>query len=134
MCLSLPLNTILILSITKKGKRTKFLFYIQDICLNDFNFSICFQTYWTYYFFCIQESKFSTIKAFFQSQGTFPKSNHSQGTSPQKYFFYQGSFPQTKFFTHSKYFSANEDQKGSLKAKIVDPFNTKSYAKLFLIL
>ena len=34
----------------------------------------------------------------------------------------------------SKKCSANKDQKGSLKAKILDPFDTKFYAKTFLTL
>ena len=33
---------------------------------------------------------------------------------------------------HSERFYAYKDQKGSLKAKILDPFNTKSYVKIFL--
>ena len=33
---------------------------------------------------------------------------------------------------HKQKFSTNKDQKGSLKAKILDPSNTKSYAKIFL--
>ena len=33
-----------------------------------------------------------------------------------------------------KRFSANKDQEGFLKAKILDPFNTKSYAKIILAL
>ena len=43
----------------------------------------------------------------------------------------QGSFSQLRIFTQSKNFSRNKDQKGSLKAKILDPFNTTSYAKYF---
>ena len=43
-------------------------------------------------------------------------------------------FTQTRIFTQSKTFSANKNQIGSLKAKILDPFNTKSYAKIFLTL
>ena len=41
----------------------------------------------------------------------------------------QGNFLQTK-----KFFLANKDQKGSLKAKILDPLNTKYYAKILLTL
>ena len=59
-------------------------------------------------------------------------------------FYKQGSFQQI-FFPRSRKFSANKDfpivknffandQKGSLKGKILDPFNTKSYAKIFLTL
>ena len=75
-----------------------------------------------------QSKHFSTFKKLFQSQTIVKELLH------KNIFFYQGSFPQTKTFTHSKYFSANEDQKCSLIAKIVDPFNTKSYEKLFLTL
>ena len=75
-----------------------------------------------------QSKNFSKVKELFQSQTIVKELLH------KNIFFYQVSFPQTNTFTHSKYFSANKDQKGSLKAKIVDPFNTKSYAKLFLTL
>ena len=40
----------------------------------------------------------------------------------------QGIFPQTKNSLQKK------DQKGSLKVDILDPFNTKSYTKVFLAL
>ena len=43
----------------------------------------------------------------------------------QNFLLDQGSFPQ------SKKVSANKDQIGSLNAKIFDPFNTKSYTKIF---
>ena len=75
-----------------------------------------------------QSKHFSKVKELFQSQTIVKELLH------KNFFFYQVSFPQTKTFTHSKYFSANEDQKCSLIAKIVDPFNTKSYEKLFLTL
>ena len=45
----------------------------------------------------------------------------------------QGSFSETKIFTQSKNISANKDQ-SSLKVKILDPFNTKFYPKVFLTL
>ena len=41
-----------------------------------FHISISFQNYWTYYFFCIPEIKFSTIKEIFHNQGNFPQSNN----------------------------------------------------------
>lgn len=44
------------------------------------------------------------------------------------------SFPQTNIFTQSKNVYANIDEKGFLKAKVLDPFNTTFYAKIFLIL
>ena len=31
-------------------------------------------------------------------------------------------------------YSANKDEKGTLKEKFLDPFNTKSYSKIFLTL
>ena len=46
--------------------------------------------------------------------------------------FYTQSFPQTKIFGVKKRFSGNNNEKSSLKAKILDPFNTKRYAKIFL--
>ena len=64
--------------------------------------------------------KFSLIKEIFYKQESF--------------FHNQGSFPQTKIFTPSQNFSGNKDHKGSLKAIILDPFITKSYAKIFLTL
>ena len=39
-----------------------------------FHISISFQNYWTYYFFCIPEIKFSTIKEIFHNQVNFPQS------------------------------------------------------------
>ena len=85
-------------------------------------------------------NNFSTGKELFHSQGTFPysrnfslvkKTFHSQGTFPHSRNFYTfkeifhscGNFPQ------SRKFSAKKDQKGSLNAKILYSFNTKSYAK-----
>ena len=94
-----------------------------------------------------QSKNFSTVKEKFHKQENFP----------QKYLLDQRSFPQTrKFTTNKKFFlikeifhsqenfaqtkifpeltkmSANKDQKGPLEAKIIDPFNTDSYAKIFL--
>ena len=48
------------------------------------------------------------------------------------------TFPTIKeIFLKRKYtdkvFSPNKDQKCSLQAKILDPFNTKSYVKIFLV-
>ena len=53
----------------KKGKWTRFLFEIQNICFNGSNASICFQKYG----FCGQKNKFPTVKEFPQSQGIFPQ-------------------------------------------------------------
>ena len=50
---------------------------------------------------------FYTIKELFHSQATFP---------------------------HRKKIAANKDQKGSPKAKVLDPLNAKSDAKIFLAL
>ena len=63
-----------------------------------------------------QSRNFSTAKEIFHKNFLF-----DQGNSPQK----------RKFFT-VKFFSANKDQKACPKATILDPFNTKSYAKIFL--
>ena len=53
-----------------------------------------------------QSRKFSAIKKISQNQGNFLQST----------------------------FSANKDQKGSLKAKLLYPFNSKYYGKIFLAL
>ena len=100
---------------------------------------------------------FSLAKELFHSRGNFPQSRNfstyillDQGNFPQKnlldqrnvptrmfstklFFLDQGSFPQTKISRVKKIFVI-KDQKGSLKAKILDPFNIKSYAKIFLTL
>ena len=74
MWLSILLKIILVLTATEKASQIQFLFEIQNICLNGLKVGICFQNYQTYYFFYSQESKFSTIKELFLSQGTFPQS------------------------------------------------------------
>ena len=43
------------------------------------------------------------------------------------------NFPQLKIFTQSRKFFAGKDRKGTLKAKILDPLKSKSYAKTFLM-
>ena len=77
---------------------------------------------------------FSTVKKLFHSQGIFPQSTvveifHNQGIFPQSWKFSTNK----EFYTVKKY-SANKDEKVSLKAKISDIFNFKSYAKVFLAL
>ena len=64
-----------------------------------------------------QSKHFDTIKEFFHSQGIFP---------------HLWKFSTIKEFFHNQKLSANKDQKVPLKA--LDPFNSKSYAKLFLTL
>ena len=87
--------------------------------------------------------KFSTKKwSFLLSRKFFTrkKITWSKKISTNRKFFHKiffldhGSFLQTKIFTQSKNFSANNDQKGSLKVKILDWFNTTSCAKIFLTL
>ena len=106
-----------------------------------------------------QSKEFSLIEEFFHSQGNFPPKHFTwsrkfstnrdvfhdfffffdQRNFPQtknfstskNLFFDQGSFPQTNTLTQSKISSAKKDQKDSLKAKNLDPFNTISYAKIF---
>ena len=63
---------------------------------------------------------FSLIIEIFHKGRKFPQTRS---------FLDQGCFPQTKTFIKSKEFSANKFQKDSLKAKILDPFNTQSHAK-----
>ena len=100
-----------------------------------------------------QAGKISTVKEIFHKiflldQGNFPQSRkfstkkfylikeifHKQESLPNFFFFDQESFLQTKIFIQTKIFFANKDQKGSLKEKNLDLFNTKSYAKILLIL
>ena len=66
------------------------------------------------------------------NQGIFPQSR--EFSTIKDFFYSRGNFPQTKIFTQSKKNSANKDQKGSLKTKVLDPFNTKSCGKIFLAL
>ena len=109
LCLSLLLSMTLILSATKKGNWTKFLFLIQNKCLNGFNISISFQNFRHILFSCSQKSKFSTVKKLFQNQEIFPQSRNistNQDTFPQsgnfskikKVFHSQGTFPHLRNF------------------------------------
>ena len=52
----------------------------------------------------------------------------------KEFFHSQGTFPQSRNFPTVKELFYSQDKKGSLKAKTLDPFNTKSYAKMFLTL
>ena len=81
----------------KKGKQTKFLFQTQKICLNGLNNSIFFQNCQTHFFFCSQESKFSTAKEIFLDQGTFPQSKKL--SLIKELFPSQGNFPQLRKFS-----------------------------------
>ena len=86
----------------KKGKRIKFLLQTQNICLNGFNASICFQNYWTYYFFCSQERQFSTAKEICLDQGIFPQSKeifHKKFYLIKEIFHKQRRFPQPRKFS-----------------------------------
>ena len=91
--------------------------------------------------------KFSTVKEilhknFLLDQGRFSQSRkfstkkilQTRKFSTKTFIFDQGSFQKTMIFTHSKKVSANKNQKRSLKNKILDAFNTKSYAKIFFTL
>ena len=87
-------------------------------------------------------SNFSTVKEIFHKkiihdQGNFARTSKFFTVKEiyykkTKILLHQGNFPQKKIFTLSKNFSANKDKKDSLKAKILDSFNTKSHAKIFL--
>ena len=85
-----------------------------------------------------QSKKFSTFKEIFHNQGNFPQSRSF--STIKEIFYTQGNLSQSRKFTTNKDFytvkkvSTNKDQKGSLKAKIFGPFNTKSFAKIFLAL
>ena len=103
----------------KKDSWIKFLLYIQNICLNGFKVIRPI-------IFCSQESKFSTVKKTFHKkfdQENFPKNIWSRKFPLVKEFFYKKKI-------HQEYVP----EKGSVKAKILDPFNTKSHAKIFLAL
>ena len=75
----------------------------------------------------MQSRNFSTVKEIFHNQGNFPQSR--KFSTIDEIFHSCKNFPQTKNFTQSKKFSANKDHKGSLKAKILNTLNMKSYAK-----
>ena len=133
----------------KKDKWTKFLVQIQNICLDGFNISISFQSYLTYYFIAVkkvsflQSRNFSIIKEHFCNQVTFPQSRtfatikelfHNQGTfsRSRKLLDNQGTFTQSRNF--SVVVEIFHNRKSSLKAYVLDLFNTNSYAKRFLAL
>ena len=84
---------------------------------------------------------FSTVKEIFHNQKNFLQSRKfsekkllEQGSFQQIFFPQSRKFSANKDFPIAKTFFANNDQKGSLKGKSLDPFNTKSYAKIFLTL
>ena len=91
-----------------------------------------------------QSKNFSTIKKIFHCQHIFPPSRnfftikdifYSQGIFPQsRKFFTAREFQQSKNFSTVKKVSTDKGYTGSLKAKSLDPFNAKSYAKIFLTL
>ena len=106
-----------------------------------------------------QSRKFSIFRERFHSHGTFPQSKnlstvveilYNQGIFPQnrkfssikEFFHRRGNFQKSKILqksfckvsAQSKKFLQTKIQKGFGKAKILDPFNTKSYAKIFLAL
>ena len=136
MYFSLWLNIILILSAAKKATELSFLSRLKR-CLSDLNNSIYFQNYQSYYFFCSQGSKFSTVKEIFLDQGIFPQSrtffivkeifhkewcfpqsrkvSHRQGNFPHKKIYLikeishkQGSFLQSKKFSRKKFYLIKE--------------------------
>ena len=80
--------------------------------------------------------KFSTVKEYFHLKNLVDQRNFLQTRkcSTKIFVLDRGSVPQTKIFTQSKKFSANKDQKGFLKAKILHPLNTKYHATIFLTL
>ena len=112
------MGIILILSTTKKTAELSFCSRFK-ICLNGFKVIRPI-------IFCSQESKFSTVKKTFHKkfdQENFPKNIWSRKFPLVKEFFYKKKI-------HQEYVP----EKGSVKAKILDPFNTKSHAKIFLAL
>ena len=76
--------------------------------------------------------KFPTFNEFFHIQGIF----HVQWTFTQSRNFstFKELFHSQATFPHRKKIAANKDQKGSPKAKVLDPLNAKSDAKIFLAL
>ena len=60
------------------------------------------------------------------------KNFYKQRRYLQNFFSRSTKFSSNKEFYTAKKFSANKDQKSSLKAKILEPFNAKSNAKIIL--
>ena len=72
------------------------------------------------------------IKEIFRSQETFsPKISTNKKFSTSLISVDQWSFPQRKIFTRSKKISAKKYHKDFLNAKFLDPFYSKSYAKIY---
>ena len=111
--------------------------FLKQKCFSDQgNFSPKFFFSWSWKF--STNKFFSLIKEIFHKKGSF----HDQGIFPQTKIFFmikeifhkQRSFPQAKIVPWLKKPSIVKDQKCFLKAKILDPFNTKSYTKLYCLL
>ena len=93
-----------------------------------------------------QSRKFSTknlIKKIFNKKNRLKKFSAAKKILHKK--FDQGNFPQSRKFSTTKFSTQklikkifhnqeNFPQKGSLKPKILDPFNTKFHTKIFLAL
>ena len=129
------LNMILILSTTEKVSElsfcSRFKMYVLMVSMLVFALKI------------IRPIIFSTVKKVTFLWKLFTKEVfHNQGIFPQLrkfstvmgFFHNQGIFPQSRKFSTIKKFPASKDPKGSLKAKILGSFNTKSSATIFLAL
>ena len=73
------------------------MFYIQNIGLYNFEVSTCFQNVYTYYFFCSQESKFSTLKEIYFDQVSFPHKKNLGKFSTKTLFTWPGKYSIKKY-------------------------------------
>ena len=79
-----------------------------------------------------QSRNFCIVKKFFHSSGNFPQSKNF--STVREFFHSSGNIQHSRISPTMKQFSANIDEKCSPKAKILDPFNAKSYIRTFLAL
>ena len=115
----------MILSTTKKAGELSFYSRFKIYVLMVSTLAFTFKIIRPIVFSAVRKVSFPQSRKFF----TIVESFHNQGIFPQS-----RKFCTKKDFYNVKIFSANKDQKGSLKVKILDPCNTKSSAKIFLVL
>ena len=125
---------LLLKKATELSCSSRFKIYILMISMLIFAFKITKPII----FFWSQGIMFSTVKGNFPVQGVFPhsrkvptKKNWSRKFSIANAVFHKMLLPWSKKFFSNKNFLQAKNQKGSVKAKILDPFNTKSHAKYF---
>ena len=97
MWLILSLNTILILSTAKKVNKLSFCSRLKRYVLMVSTLVFFFKIFRPIFFFCSQESKFSTAKEILLDQGTFPQSKKL--SLIKELFPSQGNFPQLRKFS-----------------------------------